>query len=582
MIKKNFWQTFWGGVTITIIILAGIYLGWRLIKRGGIVFSVNGPEEVKSGELVPFIIQCSNNSRVVLENAQINVYLPDGVFSSENSQQRIVSYSLGEIAPHNEINKKVPLIITGNSQTAKHLKVVLRYRPKTLSAYFARQVDKTILINGSVFSLNLSYPNQVFQGQTFPLKINWENTTNQSFPAIEVHPEWPSGVTIQDSNPPLVSETGGVGYWNLGSLSGASQGQIMGTIAIAGEVGETKRVGLVLGMRENNKFYPITKAEGYFELIENPLAISSLINNQTVVSANLGDTLNFTLNYKNNYSTSLRDLNIKTTFKGDAFDYSTVQASRGHFSSRYHTITWTGNDVSQLYSLPSGASGQLHFSIKLKRDWPMVSLAQKNTILTVQSVIQGHNTVANEENAVSQDIPQGVCSDTIKLNSLVQLSQESYFRDPASHLVNTGSLPLRVNQPVTFTIHWKIKNTFNSLKNVEVATVLPDYVNFTGKVAGNYGVNLPQYNAANHQLSWSIPLLSAGAGTIARPLEAIFQIKVTPSSSQSYQAINLLGNTTLQGIDGFTQNNVDITIPPLRSDQLTDKTIFPGAGVVQP
>ncbi len=582
MIKKNFWHTFWGGVVISISVLLIIYLAWHLLKRGGVVFSVNGPEEVKSGEVAPFLLKSFNNSRIVLEDAQINVYLPDGVFSTKDPQQRIVTYSLGEIVPQGNVQKTIPLMVTGNSQTAKHLKVVFRYRPKTLSAHFTRQVDKNILINGSVFSLNLVYPNQVFNGQPFPLQINWENTTTQSFPSIEIHPEWPSGLTVQNSNPPLASDLEGGGYWNLGSLAGASQGQITTNIAVTGEVGETKRIGLTLGVRENNMFYPINTTEGYLALVENPLAISSLVNSQKVTTASLGDTLNFTINYKNNYSTSLRDLTIKTNLLGDAFDYSSIQTGGGHFSSRYHTITWTGHDIANLYSLSSGANGQLQFSIKLKRNWPMVSLAQKNSLLTAQTTIQGYDTVANDASGVSQNIPQGITSNTIKLNSAVQLVQESYFRDPASHLVNSGSLPLRVNQPVTFTIHWTIKNSFNSLKNGEVITTLPDYVSFTGKLAGNSGVNLPQYNAANRQLTWLIPLIPAGAGTIARPLEAIFQIKVIPSSSQSYQAIDLLGNTQFQAQDGFTQNAINITVPPLESNQLTDKTLFPGAGIVQP
>jgi len=104
----------------------------------------------------------------------------------------------------------------------------------------------------------------------------------------------------------------------------------------------------------------------------------------------------------------------------------------------------------------------------------------------------------------------------------------SYFRDAASRLVNTGSLPLQVNRSTDFTIHWKIANSFNALKNVTVMTTLPTGVQFTGKVAGNYGVNPPSYNAQNRVVSWELPLIPAGSGVIARAYEAIFQIRVTP------------------------------------------------------
>jgi len=579
MEKKNFFKTFWGGVVITIAILFIAYFVWSVMKSGGITFAFTGPDEAKAGEIKNFHLVCTNNSRVVLEDASVDVQLPAGIFSSEDPTKRIISYNLGEIIPHSSQEKVLALMITGEPQTAKSIEAVLRYRPKTLSSSFSRKIIKKILISGSVFRLDLTHPQQVFSEQVFPLQLNWENLGTETFDNIEIKPEWPEGLVVQETNPEAVSEMGKVNYWSLGSLGPAAQGKILIKCFISGQAGETKRIALSLGLKKNNKFYSLAKTKGYITLAANPLMISSLVNGEGVVNASLGDNLNFDIDYQNNYSSSLRNLVIRTKFTGDIFDFSTLKAPQGTYSSHLNTITWTGGHVPQLYVLNPQEKGTLHFSIKLKKDWPMESLAQKNIILTVETTIESSNI---PEQVEVQEIPRAASTNTIKLNSKVQLVPESYFRDAPSHLVNKGRLPLQVNQPTELTIHWKIKNSFNALKNVEVDTTLPLGVEFTGKIAGNYGVNIPVYNPANRIVSWNIPLIPAGAGVIARPYEAIFQIRIVPSSSQLHQALNLTGETHFQGTDAFTQKEINLTYSPLRSDQLTDKTVFPGAGIVQP
>ncbi len=579
MEKKNFFRTFLGGVVITITVLVIAYFTWNVMKGGGITFAFLGPTETQAGEIKDFHLVCNNNSRVVLEDAKIDIQLPSGVFFPDNPERKFVSYSLGEIAPHSSQEKIISLLVTGTPQTAKSIEATLRYRPKTISSFFEKKELKNILISGSVFNLNLTYPHQVFSEQLFPVELDWENSGLEKYHNIVVKPEWPEGLVIQKANPVAVSETGQADYWSLGDLDSGSQGKILMQCSLSGQVGETKRIALSLGMKKNDKFYPLAQTEGYITLAANPLVISSLVNGKDVINANLGDDLNFDIKYKNQYPSSLRNLVITTKFIGDAFDFASLRAPQGMYSSQLKTITWTGNHVSQLYVLNPNEEGTLHFSIKLKKDLVMKSLAQKNLVLTVETSIQSSNI---PEGVEGQEVPRGATSNTIKLNSKVKLLAESYFRDAPSRLVNAGRLPLQVNQPTEFTIHWKIQNSFNAIRDVEVHTTLPLGVEFTGKIAGNYGDNLPVYDQATRVVSWNIPLIPAGAGVIARPYEAIFQIRVTPSVSQAHQAIDLIGPTYLQGVDAFTQSNISLTSPSLRSDQLTDKTVFPGAGIVQP
>jgi len=579
MKKENFFKSFWGGIVIAVLVIVIAYAVWSIMRSGGITFAFTGPDEARAGETKSFHLVYNNNSRIVLEDANIEIHLPEGIFSQEEPEKRVISYNLGEIPSRTSGEKEISLIVTGEPRTAKSISATFRYRPKTLSSTFVRKENKNILVTGSVFRFDLVHPNQVFPEQVFPLDVNWENLGQQEFNNIQIKPEWPEGLIVQESVPTAVSETGTVDAWSLGSLGPAAQGRVLIKCFVSGRAGETKKIVFNLGINKDNKFYPLAKTEGYITLVANPLSISSLVNNQDVLAVNLGDKLDFVVTYQNNYSSSLRNLVVTTKFIGDVFDFSTLKLSRGTYSSHLNTITWTGAHVPQLYVLNPGEQGTLNFSVKLKKDWSMESLAQKNIIMEVRTNIESSNIPEQME---VKEIPRGATINSIKLNSKTDLIIEDYFRDAASRLVNTGSLPLQVNRSTDFTIHWKIANSFNALKNVTVMTTLPTGVQFTGKVAGNYGVNPPSYNAQNRVVSWELPLIPAGSGVIARAYEAIFQIRVTPSSSQLHQAVELTGKTELQGEDAFTMKKINLNYPVLKSNRFTDKTLFPGAGIVQP
>ena len=105
---------------------------------------------------------------------------------------------------------------------------------------------------------------------------------------------------------------------------------------------------------------------------------------------------------------------------------------------------------------------------------------------------------------------------------------------------------------------------------------------FTGQIAGDYGQNPPYYDSAIREVSWTIPSVPAGSGVLTKASEAIFQIKVIPSSSQVNQDIDLLGNTIFTATDAFTGENISFSYLPVKSTQLTDKTVFAGDGIVKP
>lgn len=576
---KDFLKTFWGGALVTILILTTSYFVWSFVKSGGITFGFLGPDEAKAGEIKEFHFVLNNNSRLSLEQVEVEIKLPEGVIAVDTPDQKTLLYRLGEVASRNSEDKIIKLLITGEPKTVKNIEAILRYRPKTISSVFEKKEIKTVLISGSSFRLELITLNQVFAEQIFPLEINWENLSNYTFDNVEVRAEWPAGFIFQESNPEISPESPEYNRWTLGELGPANHGKIMIKGFTTGQPGETKRIILDLGIIKEGVFLPLAKAEGYITLIKNPLLISSLVNEEIIHNADLGETLNFVIDYQNNYSTTLRNLVVKTTFTGDVFDFSTLKAPKGTFSSRLKSLTWMGTKVPQLYALNPGERGTLQFSIKLKNDWPMKSLAQKNIVLEVHTTIESSNI---PEQLEVSELPRAAVLNTIKVNSGSEVVIGSYFRDAASRIANTGKLPLKADESTDFTIHWKIINSFNALNDITVKTTLPPWAEFTGQIAGDYENNPPHYDSATREVSWVLPSIPAGSGILSKAYEAIFQIKITPSSSQVNQEINLINQTVFTATDVFTGKNIYITYPAVKSTQLTDKTVLPGDGVVMP
>jgi len=579
MTIKNIIHSFWGGLIIGIIILAIGFFVWSLINNGGISFSILGPDDIPSGSVSDFTFRYVNNSRVALEDCSLEINLPEGAIQIENEYKRTITIYLGEVLPKVSAEKTITLMITGEPQTAKNIEATFNYRPKGLSSAFSKQDTKTVLLSGSIFNLNINLPQKVFIGQAFPLEINWSNLTKQTFGNVELRAEWPSGFSFISANPEVTKEQGTNNVWLIGNIIPTGQGKINVQGGLSGQDGETKRISLTLGINQNNKFLPLVTAQGFVTLESNPLKLSVFVNGDTDYNADLGDKLDFTINYENTYSSSLRDLQIITQFNGDAFDFSTLRAPSAVFSSRLQTLTWAGDRVSSLYVLNPGAKGTLNFSVKIKSDWPMASLAQKNIILEVNTLIKSSSV---PEELGYQALPQASYLNTVKLNSYCYLSIGSYFRDPPALIVNTGKMPLKVDQPTDFTIHWKIINTYNAINNITVETTLPLWSEWTNQVAGNYGANAPSYDKNTRKITWMVPVVPVGSGSLSTPYEAVFQIKVTPLSSQINQGIELTNDTTFTATDSFTLKNINLTYPAIKSEKLTDPTIISNDGIVRP
>ena len=105
-----------------------------------------------------------------------------------------------------------------------------------------------------------------------------------------------------------------------------------------------------------------------------------------------------------------------------------------------------------------------------------------------------------------------------------------------------------------------------------VKATLPQGVSWTGKTGGAGGPAL-DFNATTGIVTWNAGKIQAATGVLLSPLEAIFQVSLTPSVDQVGSTVPVINETALTAKDLFTGNDITAQTPILRTDMPDDSGV---------
>lgn len=570
-------KSFLIGMISTIAILAIGYGVWWLLRQGGVEFSVIAPKEIKAGEIQTITFAYKNGMRVNLENAEIIVSLPDNIYAPNEPNNKIIHINVGIIEKNTSATKTLELIAIGEKNTIVSFDTSFRYKPVTLTSVFEKKIKTDMGIYGSAIGLNIDMPTQILPDTNFDIKISWENQSNMDFSNLRLNMTYPEGYILNESSiTPLESNN----IFDLGDIGPNAQGFITLNGYITGQGGENKKFTTTIGTYNDatKTFLPITTLDSFASLVANPLMLGVTINDEVAGAVNAGDMLNVSIKYQNNYQVGIQSLVLKVVLEGDMFDYTTLSTNKGYFSAKNRTITWTESQIPQLAVLNPGETGIINFNIKLKDNFVIKNYNDKNFIVEVKASLESKVPLTGMEQNIYAKTSSSAMA---KLNTKVDLITTIFYRDLNSNITNCGTLPLKVDTPTCFTVHWLIKNYTNNLNNVKITTTLPMGVEYTGKYSGNYGGVGPSYDPISRQITWTLSNIASGSGIISKAYELIFQISATPTIQQQNSNMTLLNESVLTAEDAFTQNTIQTKSNGFFSNTLTDKTVGPMDGIVR-
>lgn len=546
-----------GGIFGIILLLAIIFEAKLLMfnsKHAQV--SVVGPTQIDSGKEVSYEIDYHNSNWVNLKNATLKITYPENFRPEEDpnfhSDSRTSGYyPLGTL----RLRSNGKIIFKGKAYSPKgaliYLKADLNYDPAVVSGSSQADAQLGVSVVPAPIILEINGQQKVTSGNAVNYTINYQNNGSETLKGLELKVSYPDGFTfvLASSNP--ASTDSGAHMWNIADLKPGQSGQLTVDGRLSGTDGTVKIAKAQVGEMNKGEFMSYNDETTETGIVGAPLAVSQTINGKSdKLDVSAGESLQFILNYKNNSNIGMRNVILTEKLDSPVLDYATLRnMQKGSFNDASRTITWKASDIPGFLTLSPGQSGQIKFSIDVKKRIPLDGKIKKNFVIVSLAKID------------SPDVPTPIGSNKIissnemdiKLNSKIILEANGFYNDAT--IKNSGPIPPKIGQDTTYTLHWKVTNVSNDINDAKVTAYLPTNVVATGKISPD-DARL-SYDKRSNLVTWDIGKIDAGTGILTKPLEVAFQVRLTPSTDEYRKTVNLMEESALTAKDLFTGEDLE-------------------------
>ncbi|MDO8442929.1 MAG: hypothetical protein Q7S81_01570 [bacterium] len=576
-------NNFFKFVIIGLVLIIGLSVIYILNGNNqSLDVGLSGPDEVMAGVPFDLKVEFSNQIDSVLKNVSIIVALPDGaVFAGSGEEKLVDSKDLGDLGQGSLVSENYKIIflsaqggsVSGGKGIGEKLKIKTLVSYSSGSSKYEKETEKEVKILDSGVSVEIKAPEEVFSGEEFDVSVNYKNISEVDFSGLELVLEYPANFTFISSDSKADS---GNNVWELGDLRKGSEGSFTVKGSVAGPENSPVIFKADLNFSLNNQKYRIDLKDVNSVISPSPLSLLILLNDKQDYVTRLNDDLKYNIGYINNTDVPLREAVVRVQILGELFDLESLD-TKAVFRKTDNTLTWNSSNTPELNYIAPRSAGFVSFSIKTKTNYPVRRLGDKDFILSVKAEIESP-TVPEFLNASRT---YNISKMETKVAGDLALSAGAFFRDAEAGILNKGTLPLKVNQPINFTIHWILKSFATDFNGIEVRAPLKEGVKFTGVAKSNFG-NAPVLDEKTNEMVWTLEKLPANKGFVDDPVEVIFQIEATPSSSQIANYMPLLGETIVRSTDTFSSVQKEIRLAQITTALPDDITVGQQGGVVQP
>ncbi len=525
------------------------------ISNENIEISVIGNTFVDGGEKLPLIVEIVNNNPIQLEFADLVVEYAKGSTLTQSGEIQRLRQSIGYINANTVINEKIEVLLFGEQGSIHQIKISLEYRTPDSNSIFIKDKLYEVTINSTPIDLAIDAPIEITPNQDFTLKVkadlnNFENENNLN---MILKLDYPFGFEFVDSNPKPVL---GNNVWDLNELKSQNKSEVV----ITGKMidvfdGDQKVFNVFAGPEKSDNKSEIDvvfNSLAHNVVIKKPfigtfLSVNSKYSREYAVSAN--ELILGGVNWVNNLSTSIDDLEIRAKLSGNAFDEKNITLNgKGFYDSVNDTVVWDKNTEELFDEVRPFANGLVTFSLK------PASIFDAKGELLIDPVINVELSITGKQSVIGNvlDKLDAVEKKVIKIASELSLIQKT--NHATNPIKNTGPFPPKAEQETTYTITLSVANTLNNISRAQVITTLAPRVSYK-EVFVPKGSNV-SFNSNTRELTWNIGNIKRGEG-IKTPLKELsFEVSYTPSLSEVGKNLVLVNNSVLTGFDDFA--NVDL------------------------
>lgn len=538
-----------------------------------LLVSLTVDSPVSLGKPFELGVTVSNESQNILKDTELIVELPEDIaFLGSSPEKKIASKTIGNLGTGGLSEESFRLLALGGESSIKKIKVTVSYLPESLGSRFEVSRDIDFSVVGSSIDMDLSMPQKVFSGEEFETIVTYKNISDADFEGLRLKINYPPLFKFKSAS--LTPEFGN-NLWELGDLRSNSEGKITIKGELLGQDDSFFEFRSILETNLLGRVYTVASKTASVAIAPSPLSLAIELNDEEDFIAHVSDDLRYSLTFMNNTDVALKDVIIKAKLIGQMFDLPSLNTNAA-FRSVDNTLVWNFSNTPELGVIPSGASGEVNFNLKVKDNYPITRLSDKNFTLKVEAEIESPTVPAGV--AAARTI--GIAKIENKVGGQIKIDAQGFFRDASSGILNRGPWPLKVGERTNLTIHWLVSNYGTDVRDAEVKAFLGPNVRFTGVVKGNTNSE-PTYNARTQEIIWKLDSIPATKGIITAPFETIFQIEVTSSITDLNSQVTLINDTSIKATDQFTEEILQAEDNEVTSGNLDDPTVAGQGAVTQ-
>lgn len=543
----------------------GLFTGSETLK-----LTVEGPDEVKSGEEISYTLMYENVGDVPIAalTAKLNVpvtfhvysTVPDPPARERGEEPRgSLEWTIGSLNAGSDGAITITGVFLADVPSSERLQALFTYKPANFSSDFQDIVTHKVDIMDSVVALSFTGPEKALAGDRSEYVINVQNTGSQTVYNLRVTPSLAPDFTVLASMPALED---GQAVWTIPALLPGELAAITMEGAFTSTAAGEQTLGMNVGFVNQDLVYVQRNEELVTDVLGGTLAFSVIVNGSAQSqAADLGETLRLSIDYANNSKETAQDMSFTMEIVGENGDVPIdwKNANLGGGTRTGNEVNWEGLDA-----LAPETSNVIDVSLPVfdRLDPGEADAFTIAVTLTLNRV----GTITSTRTLEATPI-------VITLNSDAQANAQARYYSQAGAAVGSGLMPPQVGETTSYRVYWNLANTLHTLENVRLSATIPQDVTWLESTDTDIGT--VSYNSTTRQITWTIPKLLAQLGHAG----AWFEVAISPDSGDVGRFIKLTSTTSFEARDATTNQLLSRSLPELTTE-LPEDEFAAGKGVV--
>jgi hypothetical protein len=566
-------------ITIVVVLFALAGIAWAgLLRFGGanrfgdrIAVTIDGPTEVRSGEVQTWTVRYRNDERLPIARAELVLRLPASITILDTTPLPTTTpstWDIGTITASGEGTVTVRGRVVDALDAPVAIQAVLNYRPSNFNSDFQKVTSWSGRVNDAVVEVTITAPEDAVPGEddTFAVEVHRraDLSPEAALPDLRVRFDPDHAVVIKKPTPEF--KNADERAWVAAPPTDTPlQFSAVGSFAsnVSGETPVRVEVGTV---NASGDFMLLATASTTVKVLAGDLVLTVIRNGSVDAgTVELGGALHVSVDYENKGEKPITDPEIALTFTGyppvdgGVIDWASLDDVRGGKRSG-GTITWTKKEIPELATLDAGARGSIDISVKVT-----------DKVFTTTDRAYGVDISARGKlGAIG-----GKRSSKVVSTPVITTLVNSDTRLIAGAAYASGNIPPQTGQTTTYKLVWTVTNSLHEISGIKVTGALPHGVNWNA--SGNVTAGDLRYDDSSRTITWTLNRLPTSIPTVSVDM----LVNANPDDVDIGKNFPLISTATLTTTDKQTKAELIRTADALDSSLPGDPT-NEGKGTVQP